>query len=152
MASFELSVINADKPPLVAEEVRRVAGQFADKADLWLTRAPTFDLKAILFPNTVFVVGADTAARIVEPRFYRDSAECMAAALDGIRAAGCSFLVAGRVDSTGRVVGLEDLGVPASYGDLFKAIPLDVFRYDCSSTQLRAEAARAFRAGSVSDG
>ena len=146
-----MSVINADKPPLVAEEVRPrrpVRRQGRSLVDA----SATFDLKAILFPNTVFVVGADTAARIVEPRFYRDSAKCMAAALDGIRAAGCSFLVAGRVDSTGRVVGLEDLGVPASYGDLFKAIPLDVFRYDCSSTQLRAEAARAFRAGSVSDG
>jgi hypothetical protein len=39
-AAYELSVLNADKPPLIPEEVRRRLGQFAGRAPLWLTRAP----------------------------------------------------------------------------------------------------------------
>src|SRR5262249_41943649 len=108
--AFELSVYNVDKPPLAVEEVRRRMGQFTWRAPLWLTRAPTFAEKARLFPGAVFVVGADTAARIVQPRFYGDSAEAMGQALAGLRRQGCRFLVAGRADELGRFMGLEELG------------------------------------------
>jgi nicotinic acid mononucleotide adenylyltransferase len=140
-AAFELSVLNADKPPLLPEEVRRRLGQFAGWAPLWLTRAPTFDRKAALFPGALFVVGADTAARIVDPRFYKDSVERMMSALDLLRRLGCRFLVAERADSAGNLVGLDSLNVPTSHRDLFQAIPAEAFRCDISSTQLRAEAA-----------
>ena len=76
--AFELSVANVDKPALAPEEVRRRLAQFAWRAAVWLTRAPTYTEKAELFPGCVFVVGADTAARIVQPRFYQDSEEQMA--------------------------------------------------------------------------
>jgi nicotinic acid mononucleotide adenylyltransferase len=137
-AAFELSVINADKPPLAAGEVRCRREQFIWRAPLWLTRAPTFAEKAELFPGAVFVVGADTAERIVQPRFYQDSAEHMARALAAIRARGCRFLVAGRVDQTGAFRSLEDVSLPAEFSDLFTAIPAATFRLDISSTQLRA--------------
>jgi hypothetical protein len=135
--AFELSVTNVDKPPLSAEEVRRRMGQFAWKAPLWLTRAPTFAEKAARFPGVVFAVGVDTAERVVAPRYYGNSAEAMAAALGAIRAQGCRFLVAGRVDAAGRFLRLEDLAIPAAFRDLFMAIPEQVFRVDISSTQLR---------------
>jgi hypothetical protein len=136
-AAFELSVINADKPPLDEAEVRRRAGQFAWKAPLWLTRAPTFAEKAGLFPGVAFAVGSDTAARIVQPRFYGDSAEAMQQALAALRRQGCRFLTAGRVDGQGRFVGLEDLAIPAECADLFAGISGEEFRLDLSSTQLR---------------
>ena len=136
-AAFELSVLNADKPALDEAEVGRRRAQFAWKAPLWLTRAPTFAHKARLFPGTVFVVGADTAARIVQPRFYGDCAEEMTRALAGIRERGCRFLVAGRSDARGRFVGLEDLALPPGCSDLFEGIPAEEFRLDLSSTQLR---------------
>ena len=37
-AAFDLSVLNADKPPLADEEVRRRLDQFAWRAPVWLTR------------------------------------------------------------------------------------------------------------------
>ena len=40
-----------------AEEVRRRLAQCTWRAPLWLTRAPTFAEKALLFPGVVFVVG-----------------------------------------------------------------------------------------------
>src|SRR4051794_9968871 len=54
--AFELSVQNVDKPALTPDEVHLRASQFAGKADLWMTRAPTFVRKARLFPGTTFVV------------------------------------------------------------------------------------------------
>jgi hypothetical protein len=137
-SAFELTVVNADKPPLAGEEVRRRLAQFAWRAPVWLTRAPTFAEKADLFPGAAFVVGADTAARIVQPRFYGDSAERMAAALGAVRSRGCHFLVAGRVGAQGHFVGLEQIEIPPAFRDLFLGIPESAFRLDVSSTQLRA--------------
>lgn len=136
-AVFELSIVNADKPPLAAEEVRRRLAQFAGQGMLWLTRAPTFADKAELFPGAMFVVGADTAARIVEPRFYGDNEARLAEAMERLRLRGCRFLVAGRVNTEGVFVGLDDLHIPAPYSDLFTAIPAREFCLDISSTQLR---------------
>jgi nicotinamide mononucleotide (NMN) deamidase PncC len=137
-AAFEMTVVNADKPPLAAEEVRRRVEQFTWRVPLWLTRVPTFVEKARLFPGAVFVVGADTAERIVQPRFYQDSEERMAEALRTFRDLGCRFLVAGRVDAAGVFRGLDDLAIPPAWRDLFTGIPEDLFRADVSSSQLRA--------------
>ena len=112
--------MNADKPPLADEEVRRRLAQFTWRTPVWLTRAPTYAEKAELFPHCVFAVGADTAARIVQPRFYGDSTERMAKALARVRAAGCRFLTAGRVDAEGRFVGLENLAIPRSIAICFR--------------------------------
>jgi Cytidylyltransferase-like len=136
-AAFDLSVLNADKPPLPDEEVRRRLTQFAWRAPVWLTRAPTYTEKAELFPGCVFVVGADTAARIVQSRFYGDSEERMADALARFRAANCRFLTAGRVDGDGRFIGLRDLALPDAYSDLFQDLPESLFRMDLSSSELR---------------
>jgi hypothetical protein len=137
-AAYELTILNADKGSLAAEEVRRRLSQFAWRAAVWLTRAPTFPEKAHLFPGTAFVIGADTAARIVQPRFYGDSEDRMNEALGLLRSRGCRFLVAGRVNAEGTFLGLEDLDIPAAHRDLFTALSGSEFRVDLSSTQLRA--------------
>ncbi len=137
-ATFELTVVNADKPPLEEEEARRRLAQFLWRAPVWLTRLPTFAQKARTFPGVVFAIGADTAARIVQPRFYGDSPERMLQALEEIRRQKCRFLVAGRVDNAGRFLGLEDLAIPETVRDLFEPIPASRFRLDVSSTALRA--------------
>ncbi len=136
-ASFDLSVLNADKPPLADEEVRRRLMQFVWRAPVWLTRAPTFVEKARLFPGAVFAVGADTAERVVAPRYYGDSESRMNDALAQIREQGCRFLVAGRVVRDGRFAHVADLPIPEEHRDLFEAIPAEVFRADVSSTDLR---------------
>jgi len=135
--AFELAVVNADKPPLGVEEVRRRLQQFTWRAPLWLTHAPTFEEKARLFPGAVFVVGADTAARIVQSRSYHNNEARLREAMANLRAAGCRFLVAGRVDREGRFVGLDEMALPGEFADLFQGLPASLFRFDVSSTALR---------------
>jgi hypothetical protein len=135
--AFEISVTNVDKPPLAGQAVRHRVAQFAWKSPVELTRAPTFLEKSRLFPRTTFVVGADTAERLVAPRYYGDE-ERMHAALEEIAGSGASFLVAVRVDALGRVRALGDIAVPRRYVDLFIEIPEHRFRLDTSSTAIRA--------------
>jgi hypothetical protein len=135
--AFELSVANVDKPTLPLEEVRRRLTQFTWQGSVWLTQAPTFVEKARLFPGAAFVIGHDTAARILAPRYYQDSAAAMSEALQALRDAGCRFLVAGRLDAAGRFLCVDDLSAPDAFCDLFVGIAEEHFRLDLSSTQLR---------------
>jgi hypothetical protein len=135
--AFELSVTNVDKPPLTVEGTRRRLGQFAGRADVWLTRAPRFIDKAGLFPGAAFVIGADTALRLVSPRYYNSDTASVSQALQALRGQQCHFLVAGRTDAAGRFVTVADIDVPAGFDDLFQAIPEQAFRVDVSSSQLR---------------
>ena len=139
--AFEIAVINVDKPPLAGETVRHRLAQFAWKSPVVLTRAPTFLDKARLFPGTTFVIGADTAERLVAPRYYGDDQDRMHSALEEITSSGASFLVAVRIDAAGRVRTLNDISVPWRYADLFTEIPEHRFRLDTSSSEIRARRA-----------
>ena len=136
--AFEISVTNVDKPPLAGETVRERLRQFAWKSPLELTRAPTFIEKSRLFPRTTFVVGADTAERLFGVRYYGGDEARMHAALEEIANSGGRFLVAVRIDKTGRVCALSDIPVPRRYAELFAEIPEHRFRHDTSSTEIRA--------------
>jgi hypothetical protein len=140
---FELSVLNVDKPPLSAEELLRRVGQFTNRAYLWITRAPTFAEKAELFPETTFVIGADTAERLVSPRYYKGEAQRLTEAFLRIRALGCRFLVAGRENAEGLFVGVENLGLPDAVRDLFAGIPKSALHVPLSSSALRGQSGRA---------
>ena len=137
--AFEISVTNVDKPPLQSDAVRQRLAQFAWNSTVELTRAPTFLEKIRLFPATTFVVGADTAERLVAPKYYGDDETRMHAALDEIGGSGSNFLVAVRVDGAGRVRTLRDIAMPPRFGDLFTEIPEDRFRLDASSSAIRAQ-------------
>ena len=143
--AFELSISNADKGQLDTNVVVQRAKQFDsdEKNRLVLTRnAPLFTQKAKLLPNTVFVVGYDTAVRLVDPKYYDDSVDVMVRDLRMIKDAhNCSFLVCGRKDSTtGTFKTLADVTLPAGVFDVFE--PLENFRKDVSSTEIRASSAR----------
>jgi len=137
--AFEISVTNVDKPPLDGRTVRDRLKQFAWKSPVELTRAPTFVEKSRLFPGTTFVIGADTAERLVAPKYYGDDEVQMHVALEEIANSGGSFLVAARIDAAGRVCTLGDIPVPRRYADLFTAIPERNFRIDTSSSEIRAQ-------------
>ena len=136
--AFENSVTNVDKPPLAGETVRHRVAQFAWKSPVELTRAPTFLEKSRLFPSTTFVIGADTAERLVAPKYYGDDELRMHGALEEVANSGNSFLVAVRIDTVGRVRALSDIPVPRRYADLFTEIPEHRFRVDTSSSEIRA--------------
>ena len=133
---FEMPLQNAEKGGVPLIEARNRAAQFAGLAPLLLTRAPLFAQKARLFPDATFVIGADTAVRVVDPGFYGGSAQAMADALETIRAHGGRFLVAGRT-LDGEFATLTDLEIPDAFADLFDGIPESGFRADISSSQIR---------------
>jgi hypothetical protein len=145
--AFEMSVYNVDKPMMTVEEIRRRLEPFTWRAMVALTRAPLFFDKAGSLPGSVFVIGADTAARIVAPRYYGhpplaaprgyDNQEAMCRAMRQIREWGCRFLVAGRVDAAGNFLEAGNLELPDEFRDLFTGIPASEFRVDISSTELR---------------
>ncbi len=98
---LEMSVTNVDKPTLDEGEVRKRVSQLPGSWDMALTCATTFRDKAMLFPGCTFVVGWDTAVRLVDLAYYGGSERAMHEALEEIRGNGCSFLVAGRVRKIG---------------------------------------------------
>ena len=136
--AFEISVTNVDKPPLAGTTVRHRLTQFAWKSPVELTRAPTFVEKSRLFRGTTFVIGADTAERLVAPKYYGGDEVRMHVALEEIGNAGGSFLVAARIDATARIRALSDIPIPRRYADLFSEIPQHRFRFDTSSSEIRA--------------
>jgi hypothetical protein len=133
---FELSLTNADKSPADWTEIKQRLTQFIGFAPLLLTQAPLFSQKAKLFPNSTFIIGHDTAVRLLEPRFYNGSIIEMDASLQTIRAAGCQFLVAGRLHEE-KFLTLSDIDL-LDYQDLFTEIPPAQFRVDVSSTEIRS--------------
>jgi len=143
--AFELSQLNVDKPPLEPAELRRRAAQFEWFAPLWLTRAPLFADKGRLFPDTIFVVGFDTALRLLDPRYYGGSEEFMVQQVGGLAALGCRFLVGGRSDQLGRFWELRDLPAASRFGEMFRPIPRTLFDCPLSSTVLRSVRPRAIK-------
>lgn len=150
-AAFELAPRNAEKPTLVPIELYRRATQFQGRAPLLLTGVALFSHKAAIYPGSVFVLGVDTAARVLSPRYY-DAAHDLDTALDTVRSHGCRFLVAGRHTSAGAREGaagkeafmtLTDIDVPTRHADLFEALPERAFRADVSSSALRERWAHA---------
>lgn len=139
---FEMPLINAEKPPLNGFEIAGRRRQFTD-APIALTASPRFVEKARLFPGSTFVVGYDTAARLLDSRFYNHSRQEMLVSLEAIGSLGCSFLVAGRLLAS-RFHSIDDLQMPDDFRDLFRSIPEEQFREDISSTDIR----RASRPGS----
>ena len=132
---FELSVTNADKPELTAEVVAERVRQFVGVGSVWVTRAAAFEKKADLFPGAAFVLGFDTAVRLIDPKYYggergRD------AALANLLERGCRVIVGGRADGVGVFRVWED-GLAGEFRGLFEVIPEGDFRVEVSSTQLR---------------
>lgn len=140
--AFELAAHNVDKPPLPATVILERMAQFAGRWPIYSSNAPTYVEKSRLYPGVTFVVGYDTAERIIHPRYYNDSEAQMVEALAEIRERGCSFLVAGRADN-GQFHEATSLNPPPGFASLFH--PLPNFRLDISSTELRESEARGSR-------
>ena len=134
--ALEISVANVDKPTLGYVEVARRLQALPDKYAVLLSRAATFPEKARLFPGAVFVIGYDTAVRLVDPAYYGGGSGAVARALSELDESGCTFLVAGRLQG-GAFRQLEDLEVPEDFRHLLRPISQGQFRRDISSTQLR---------------
>jgi hypothetical protein len=135
---FELSISNVDKPDLAEDVIQQRAAQFASVGPLWLTRAPRFAEKAELFPGAWFVVGYDTAVRMLDPR-YSGSEAARDAGLLRLWELDCRVLVGGRVDTSGTFRTWKEQAERLSRQQamLFEELPEEDFRVDISSTALR---------------
>lgn len=134
---FELSAINADKPALTVSQIKDRVKQF-EKAGktVIISNQQYFYKKAEVFPGSAFVIGADTAVRLLNPKYYGDDYGKMLETLLACKNIGCVFLVGGRhVDGVFKV--LEDFEIPEELKDMFISIPAEAFRMDISSTEIR---------------
>lgn len=132
---WELSIRNVDKPFLDYVELRERTARFAGER-LWLTHAPTFLEKLDVFPESTFVMGADTYVRLGDPRYYGGSAAAAEAAVATIAARARGLIVFGRVRD-GVFVDASQLEVPAPLRDIAYFVSPREFRLDVSSTDLR---------------
>ena len=136
--AWELSIGNVDKPALDFAEIRSRSERFAGQG-AWLTSAPTFVEKLDLFPGAPLVVGADTYARLGDPRYYGGCGERAREAVERIARESGGLVVFGRARDG---VFVDPSRVPAP--EALRAIATFVgeaeFRDDVSSTLLRRAA------------
>ena len=142
---FELSIVNVEKPELPEAEVRERISQFTGRYIVLISRAPTFLEKSRIMPGASFVIGYDTAVRLFDDRYYpayqremdpENTGSATLAAMSEIRRNGCNFIVAGRVTRYGFKT-VRDLEIPHGYRPMLRGIPMEEFREDISSTQIR---------------
>ena len=134
---FELSVTNVDKPCLDYLEMESRAAQFADRS-LWFTRAATFAEKLDVFPEGTFVMGADTYARLADPKYYGGSAEATDRAVQRIATQARGLIVFGR-ERNGEFEDPSRLDVPSALREVTYFVSQREFRMDISSTALRRQ-------------
>lgn len=133
--AYELSVANVDKPMLDFIEMRDRACQFADRP-LWFTRAATFLEKLDVFPESTFVMGADTFTRLADARYYGGSAAAADRAITTIAEKARGLIVFGRLRD-GVFQDASTLEVPQALEHVAYFVSQREFRYDISSTAIR---------------
>ncbi len=129
---FELSISNVDKPSLTLPEVEHRLLPLQSFRPVMLTCSSTFAEKAELFPGAWFVLGYDTATRLLDRAYSAD----IPAMLARFQTLGTRFVVGGRIQGPDFLT-LENLPVPTGFSDLFIPISESTFREDISSTELR---------------
>ena len=133
---YELSVVNADKPILPYTSILSRSQQFSGDHPLLLSRAPRFVDKALLYPESTFVLGYDTAIRLLDPKYY--GAGGVSEALQVIAENGCRLLVVGRTDQHGVFLQLRREDIPTRWQSLFMVLDEQTFRRDISSSNIRS--------------
>ena len=133
--TFEICAKNADKPPLTFQEIKRTLDQF-DENDSWvMTSAGRFSEKAEMFPNSVFIIGADTLLRVFDEKFYSSNKD-MNEHVERFNDHNIHFLVFGRkVDD--KFISLEDINIPSKIRSRCTGFNEGSFRDDISSTEIR---------------
>jgi len=133
---WELSVTNVDKPMLDYIEVSRRVGQFEGKT-LWLSRAATFIEKVHVFPQSTFVMGADTYVRLIDPKYYHGSQKRLNDAMRTICRQSRGLIVFGRMQDQ-EFQNPTTCDVPPALREITYFVSEREFRMDVSSSGIRA--------------
>ena len=134
-ATFEICAKNADKPPLTFYEIKRTLDQFTENDSWVMTSAGRFSEKAEMFPNSVFIIGADTLVRVFDEKFY-SSKKDMISHIERFNDHNIHFLVFGRKVNK-KFISLADIEVPEIIKQRCTGFDEASFRDDISSTELR---------------
>mmetsp|Transcript_28355 Transcript_28355/g.39430 ORF Transcript_28355/g.39430 Transcript_28355/m.39430 type:complete len:195 (-) Transcript_28355:208-792(-) len=147
---FELSLSNPDKGTIDAKELKDRISRFGTGMEgpwpVVITRCSLFTEKSKLFPGCWFVVGADTAIRIVNPKYYGNDKWAMFQAVGNIFQSGVRLVVGARVEKSGKLESLTTIyeylrslhqSIFEGLAGGFIEIPSSTFRLDISSTQIR---------------
>ena len=133
--NFEISLLNVDKPPIdylsLEDRISSIKAWHDPDfmGDIFVTNAPLFAEKAIIFPDSTFIVGADTMKRLFDPRYYRPE-DKLSSLFDLYRKNGIDFLVFSR-----KGVQIE---IPAEIEPIITIVPGEEYSDDgISSTQIR---------------
>lgn len=132
---FEICIQNVDKPPISYHQIKKTVMQFNDSENWVLTKAGKFSEKSKMFPNSTFIIGADTLVRIMDERFYESRKE-MLKELEIFNENNNYFLVFGR-EYQGKFTTLSDVQLPDDISGRFKGFDEEIFRKDISSTSIR---------------
>lgn len=142
---IELCGAGIEKPVRTKEEMQEMLFQFAGWHPVLIREdAPLFKEKIDACPGVKdFVVGYDTAKRILDPKYYKTSLFGKLTGGNGPllkmlceqKLRGVRYLVAGRENSQGNYLTVEDLKIPFGFKSLFKPLPTRNMRI--SSTKLR---------------
>ncbi|WP_292464727.1 hypothetical protein [Methanolobus sp.] len=141
--TFEIALANVDKPPtdFISLESRiNSLKTYANEeffGNICLTNAPLFADKALLFPDSRFLVGYDTMNRIFNEKYYREG-ENRLTLIEHFKRYNISFLVFHRQD-----VELGELEIDKDILEICKIMPHDTYMDDgTSSTRLRKTCAK----------
>ena len=134
---LEISIDNVDKPPIDFIEMADRQQSLGDYSVIF-TCAPTFIEKARIFPGATFIIGADTAVRIADPKYYGGSIASRDAAIAEMHQLSVNYLVFGRtMDNKFR--SLADLDLLEELRTLCKGVDQEAFHRDVSSSEIRRD-------------
>lgn len=152
---FEISMTNADKPPISVEDVLSrlyyIQQLCGENVGVVISDAPYFVQKVQLFhthfngklnSTITFVIGTDTMVRLLDPKYYHNSQEEMIASLEQFLSKHVQFIVGGRLDQKSNekkfITGQDEVStLPSHLQSLFQLLPN--FRVDMSSTEIRSK-------------
>ena len=88
-----------------------------------------------MFPNSVFIIGADTLMRVFDEKFYKNFKD-MRDHIQRFNDHNINFLVFGRKVGK-RFISLKEITIPEFIKDRCTGFEEGTFRDDISSTELR---------------
>ena len=129
---FEISIKNVDKSEINFNDLMDRINQFRSLGKLVVTNSAKFEEKSKIFKESIFVIGYDTALRLVDNKYYNDD---FRRSLKIIEKNNCSFLVSGRFINK-KYKKPNNINFEG-YDYLFNILSEEKFRIDISSTELR---------------
>lgn len=139
---FEISLANVDKPPIDFISLKNRIDSLLKYQEenyignIYLTNSPLFADKAVLFPNSVFLIGTDTLNRLFNEKYYRNG-ENKQSLLEHFQKYNVRFMIFNRKNA--------DIDHDMEIPDICDIVPTDWYDDDgTSSTIIRNNKIRDF--------